>query len=326
MKFVSVKPLKNFIMNNHFLKATALLLALIIISCESSANHEYSGDEQYYSEEATESVQFSEDESQKTPMSSGAAEYQNENRKFVRTADISMEVKNVYQSTTKIESKLRSLGGFVEESNLKSNVFSTETFAISSDSAVELKKYTISNYMKVRVPQQELSSFLISVGDEIEFLNYRNISADDISLNLAFSEMKQQRLKQTQKRLDDLSTENGKTEQKQNVISEIDNKQEIENKEKINQLALNDKVEFSAVELLITEKEKVAKTMVVNIKDIDNNYRPGFWLSVSNSLKGGLDIFKSFLLGLLYIWPFFVIGGLIVLFYRQIKNKSFSSK
>jgi len=259
------------------------------------------------------------------PLSSTAATYENPSRKFIRTANLSMEVENVYQSTTKIESKISQLGGFVTKSMLNSRILSRETFPVNSDSSLEVKKYTVSNEMTVRVPQKELGNFLNSLGEEIKFLYFRNISADDVSLNCIAAELEKERLNSTNKQLDKLNGQNGKITDKQNVVSNMDeNKSEV-NYQKISTLKMKDEVAFSTVSLLIQEKEKIAETMVINPKNYEDKYRPHFLYRARISVTEGFHFFQTICIGLLYIWPVWLIAVLIYLLVKfQVKKTKIS--
>lgn len=252
------------------------------------------------------------------PISSTAATYQSNDRKFVRTADLSMEVKNVYQSTTQIESKISQLGGFVTESNLESRILSETIYPVSSDSSREVRKYLVNNNLRVRVPQQELGSFLIGLGEEMEFLNYRNIKANDVNLELLLSSLEQERLKKTNNQLDEITQEKGKIGDKQEIIENISDKRLQINDQKLNKLKLKDEIAFSTVTIQLSEKEKIAEKMVINLKNYDDKYRPDFWYSAGNSLKDGFQFFQSICIGLLYIWPLWIIGVLVYFVFKYL--------
>lgn len=308
---------------------TMMIATILFTACNKVADENASSD--YYND--SEAVEMAQDTIQSEsevldsnpdksaiPMSSTAANYHHPDKKFVRTADLAMEVKNVYQSTTRIENKIAELGGFVAKTNLESNVFSEETFPISSDSAVQVKQYSVSNFMTIRVPERSLSAFLISLGDEMEFLNYRNIEADDVSLQLLFSQMEQRRMKSTAGKLDNLSVEKGKTADKQIIISSSDQKQSGLNQEIINELDINDQIAYSTISLKITESEKMSETPVVNLKTASDKYRPGFWYSIGNSIKGGYELLQSIVVGLVYLWPVFLLGGLLYLTFKKYRK------
>lgn len=259
-------------------------------------------------------------------LSSNAATQKIPNREFVRTADVSMEVKDVYKSTTKVESKVEELGGFVEESQLISSIHSKETFPVNSDSALEIKKYMLHNQMRVRVPQENLGVFLLSLSEEMAFLNYRTISAEDVALEMEWAKLERERLNKTNKELTSLNNQNGKIRDKKEVIESKSSNHSENNRHKINNLELKDKVNYSVVQLEFTEKEKIAETMVFNSKTYEDKYRPDFLYSVGNSFKGGFYLFETLIIGILYLWPLFLVGFIVLIivlyFKRRIKVSS----
>lgn len=310
-------------MNKFKFLITILISVFLLNSCQQNADSSYVENS---SSEILESAADEADDSvgsqAATPLNSTAADYTHPDRKFVRTADLSMEVKNVYESTTRIENKVSELGGYVTKSDLASNVFSEKTYEISKDSAVEVRKYTVSNRMMLRIPEKELSKFLIALGDEISFLDYRNIQADDVSLQLLLSQMEQQRIENVNGKLENLTSENGKIGEKQQVISDRNNKQSELNHEKISRMKTEDEIAYSTVSLTIKEKEKAAEIPVINLKDFDDKYKTGFWLSAWNSVKGGFDLLQTILIGILYLWPVFVLGSLIWFAIRKYRKSA----
>jgi hypothetical protein len=79
-------------------------------------------------------------------------------KQFIKTADVNMEVKDVYDATISIEKSVQELGGFVTHSNLKSNVISENTYNTSDEEAMLIKKYQ-SKMMQVRVPTENWGTF-----------------------------------------------------------------------------------------------------------------------------------------------------------------------
>lgn len=290
----------------------AAFLLIMLNSCEQKNAHETS---EYATEESvavdSSMVDAAANASAEAPLSSTAATHQDPDRKFIRTADLSMEVENVYKSTTTIENKLAEIGGFVTQSNLQSNVISQEIFPIDADSAKEVKKYTVNNSMTVRVPQMQLGNFLNSLSTEMKFLNFRNIAAEDVSLSFIMSELEKGRLDKTSGKLEKINEQNGKIADKQEIINDVDDKQSQINQNKISTLKLKDDVAYSSVTLLLTEKEKIAETMVINPKSYDQKYRTGFWYRAGNSIQDGFYFFQTLLVGLLYLWPLWIFVSLL---------------
>lgn len=310
-------------MNKFKFLSTILISVFLLNSCQQGADSSYA---EYSSSEVLEASADEADDSvinqAAAPLNSTAADYSHPDRKFVRTADLSMEVKNVYESTTRIENKVSELGGYVTKSDLASNVFSEKTYEVSKDSAIEVRKYTVSNRMTLRIPETELSKFLIALGDEISFLDYRNIQADDVSLQLLLNQMEQQRIENVSGKLENLNSENGKIGEKQQVISDGNNKQSELNREKINRMKTEDQIAYSTVSLTIKEKEKAAEIPVINLKNFDDKYKTGFLLSAWNSVKGGFDLLQTILIGILYLWPVFVLGSLVWFAIRKYRKSA----
>ncbi|SMC53158.1 DUF4349 domain-containing protein [Moheibacter sediminis] len=282
----------------------------IMFSCEQRGGYEESG----YSggEPAVESISIdSAAGNSEIPLSSTVATYQDPERKFIRTADLSMEVENVYKSTTTIEKNLAEIGGFVTQSNLTSNIISTETFAVDTDSAKEVKKYSVQNSMTVRVPQMQLGNFLNSLSSEMKFLNFRNIAAEDVSLSFIMSGLEKGRLDKTSGKLDKITDESGRISDKQNIVNDVDEKQSQINHHKISTMKMKDNVAYSSVTLFLTEKEKIAETMIINPKSYDQKYRTGFWYRAENSIQDGFYFSQTLLVGLLYLWPLWIFACLL---------------
>lgn len=290
-------------------KLTIITLTSLFIfnSCQHENSKEEYGEASAAAAEYIESDSSEENESS-VPMSSTAATYEDGKRKLIRKADISMEVKDVYNSTTSIENKLAGMGGFVMESGLRNKILRKDTYPISSDSAVEVKRYRAVNDMTLRIPFAELGNFLISLGEEMEFLDYRNISIDDVTLDLMMSKLEKDRLNQTNSKLDNLNKEPGKTTDKREVINDTDANVSQINQNIIIKEKLNDEIAFSTVSIRLTEKEKLTETKVINAAGYSNKYHPGFLSQAGTSLMGGLRLFQSLIISLLYIWPLWVIA------------------
>ena len=112
---------------------------------------------------------------------------------------------------------------YIENSQLETNILSEETYPTTKDSALEVRRYTVSNQMSVRVPQKNLSEFLNSLNDEIQFLDHRNITAEDISLEIYKSRLEEERSKSTAGKLNQLSNEKGEIYETKNIKRHLRN-------------------------------------------------------------------------------------------------------
>ena len=169
---------------------TSIILVSILFSCKKS--------ELGYDESAEIIV----DSSMVSDTISMAATQNIKEKRFIRNADVNMEVKNVYETTISIENYLKKNGGFVTKSSLRSNVIAEDTYDISSEKAMLIKKYNTENHMQVRIPTEKLGEFLEFINQKNVFLNQRIITAEDVSANIKMAKLEEKRIQETKNNID----------------------------------------------------------------------------------------------------------------------------
>lgn len=279
--------------------ATALLLG--IYSCKKG--------EATASEIAAESKDFT-----TTDSISSAATMSVKDKQFIKTANVNMEVKDVYEATTSLEKSVQDLGGFVTRSNLQSNVFSEETFNTSNEEAMLVKKYQTENTMQVRIPTEKLGEFLTLINSKKLFLNSRIINAEDVTANIKYAELEGKRIKKTGENITELKTNKDKVNLSDENMSE-------ENQQQLANMNVADSLKYSTVGIYIKEpKLRIAEIAVTNTKNIDNKYKFNFLYDVKNAFVEGFYLIQRILVGLVTVWPIVLIVVIGFYFYR--KNKS----
>lgn len=235
-------------------------------------------------------------------------------KQFIKTANVNMEVKDVYDATISIEKSVQELGGFVTHSDLQSRVISEETYNTSDEDAMLVKKYQTENSMQVRVPTSKLSELLTIINDKKLFLNSRIINAEDVTSNIKYAEMEGKRIKKTSENISELNTTKDKVKMSDENMSE-------ENQQQLANLDVTDNLKYSTVDIYIKEpKLRIAEITVTNSKNIDNKYKFNFIYDVKNAFVEGFYLIQRILVGLVAIWPIVIITGIAFYFYR--KNKS----
>jgi len=249
-----------------------------------------------------------------TDTVSSAASMSVKDKQFIKTAEVNMEVKDVYEATTSMEKSVQDLGGFVTHSNLQSNVVSEETFNTSNEEATLVKKYQTENKMQVRVPTEKLGDFLTLINNKKLFLNSRIINAEDVSANIKYAELEVKRIKKTGENITQLKTDKDK------VNMSDDNRSE-ENQQHLANMDVADNLKYSTVDIFIKEpKLRIAEIAVTNTKSIDNKYKFNFMFDLKNAFVEGFYLIQRLLVGLVTIWPIIIIAAFTFYFYR--KNKS----
>ena len=251
-----------------------------------------------------------------------AATQEVEGKKFIKTADVNMEVKNVYESTISIEKYLKENGGFVTKSEMNSSVLSEENFPINDAEAKLVREFRQINDMEVRVPTVKLGEFLEFVNQSNLFLHTRNISAEDVSANIMMSDLEEKRMKKTENNIQTIKNNAEKVNLADNNLSE-------QNNQKLATYNLSDNLKYSTVNLHLKEpSSRISSIAVTNTKNFDNQYRYNFFYDVKNAIIKGFYLTQEIIVGLFTIWPILLFSGIGFYFWKKRKtvSKNFNSE
>ena len=245
---------------------------------------------------------------------SSVATLQVKDKQFIKSAQVNMEVEDVYNSTIFIEKSLKDLNGFVTSSDLNSQIISEETFNISDEKAMMVKKFQTENNMQVRIPTEKLGEFLQLINDKKVFLNSRLINAEDVTSNIKLAELEAKRNAKTAKNITQLKTDKDKVNMSDGNYSE-------RNYQKVAGFEMTDQLKYSSVVIFLKEPQvRVAQIAVTNTQNIDDKYKYNFFYDAKNALIDGFYLIQNIFVGLLKIWPLVLIGGLAFYFFRKRKS------
>jgi hypothetical protein len=236
-------------------------------------------------------------------------------RQFVKTADMKFRVQNVTDVTYKIEALTSSAGGFVTHSGLNSIIDGQSLTSVSPDSSVETLRFTVTNDITIRVPDEQLDTTLKAIAALTEYLDHRNISAEDVALRIKANE---KAVKRPQ-----LFTAGHKS----STLSQtaIDLQKQADDADIAN-LSLRDQINYSTVTLSIYQRQETKRWLVANDKGI-TAYQPGLALRLWDSVKIGWHFIEEVLVLLTRLWLLFVLALLgYFLFKRYKKTGSINSK
>ena len=245
---------------------------------------------------------------------SSVATLQVKDKKFIKSADVNMEVKDVYEATISIEKQLKNLGGFVTSSRLNANIVAEETFNTSDENATLLRKFQTENTMQVRVPTEKLGDLLTFINDKKLFLNTRNITAEDVTANIKLAELEAKRNAKTGTNISQLKTDKNKVE--------MDDDNQLEgNYQKVASFEMTANLKFSTVDIYLKEpKLRVAEIAITNTRNIDNKYKFNFFYDVKNAFVEGFYLIQKLVIGLVTIWPIILISLIVMYFIRRRKE------
>lgn len=232
----------------------------------------------------------------------------NKKRKFIRTADVKFKTNDVRKTTYSIEKITTSFGGFIIHNDLQSNIIKKVRKQISADSLVEITTFTVENNISLRVPNRFVDTLLRSLNQHIAYLDHRTLNADDVNLTILSNSMKIKRLNG----FDDINkTQNKK--RKGDIIetsiaegNRLDHQMQADDY-KINNLDLEDKVNFSTITINLYQAEQISKTILPNPEKI-KAYEPNIIFKIWDSIKIGWFVIETILVFLFKFWSIILLG------------------
>jgi hypothetical protein len=294
---------------NKIVKSSLLLFTFttLLVSCKKS--------------EAPEELATNNVVTEAAISSSAAVEKKDSTRKFVRTADLKFKVKNVPQTTYAIENITNKFDGFVTYINLQSNVIDQFETKISQDSTLESIRYNIENNITIRVPNKRLDTVIKCIAKQIDFLNYRVIKADDVSLKILSNQLSQERSANKEKRVEKaIDTKGKKINDVMEAENNLANQKEQKDAAKLENLSIQDQVNFSTLTIQIYQRESIKQEMIANTKDY-NHYKPNIGIRLLDSLKTGWNVLLDIIVFVFQIWWLLLIGFGGFLLYKKYYQK-----
>ena len=260
--------------------------------------------------------------SENIASSSAAVENKKDSiHKFIRTAELKFKAKSVVKATYAIEDIATKFNGFVTYTNLQSTIDYKNTIPISADSSLETTYFTVQNTMALKVPNTLLDTTLKEISRHIDFLDYRIIKADDVSLQLLVNKLTQTRVRKHEQRLISAIDNRGKklnetTNAEENLLA----KQENADNALISNLSLNEQINYSTISLHIYQRQSIQRELNLNDK-IMEAYEPSF----SNRLKDALIMswhgLQNIIILIANIWVLIVLAIFAYLTYRKYFKK-----
>jgi len=309
-----------------------VIVTMLMWSCSRSPQYSYEESPAMEMEEAaTSDMKMSAEESNHSPESyiSSSAALENPSdttRRMIRTANIKFKVKDVIQATYSIENIVVKHNGFVENTNLTSQINRTKETPIKEDSTLLTTYYTVLNSLILRVPNTQLDATLKEIAQFVEFMDYRVINARDVTLDLLSKRLEQNRLARYDSRMTNAIDNQGK--RLNDVSSAEDNllrRQVQADEAKLANLQILDKIKFSTITLSLYQNQSIKYEVIAKEKTI-KPYSTPFGTRFIDALKFGWIIIVEFFLFLVNIWSIILIGALVFCGVRYYKKRITKTK
>lgn len=214
--------------------------------------------------------------------------------KIKKTADLNLTVEDYKKARIEIEKIVKSGNAYIGSENEQNTT------------------YSITNYMVIRVLNKDFDAMVNKLLTVASNVNSKNVTAEDVTAQFVDIQSRLKSKKEIEKRYLDILQKASKVSD----ILEIEQKlgeirEEIEAKEGELKF-LSDQVNYSTINLNFHQEFEYTPTD-----------RPGFFGRMGSAFGNGWSGFLSFLVGVVYVWPLWLILGLTAyLLVKFIKRQS----
>jgi hypothetical protein len=233
--------------------------------------------------------------------------------KLVKTADIDFQVKDVYKSSRQFQENVRQLGGLVMHTDIKTLEMDSKLIPVSNDSLQAISTYNLEAQMTVRVPSEHLNDLVQAVTHDATLIRTVMVDIDDRSIDYLSSSLKQRSRQQI------LNKQLKKDTLKNNDVLELANQQEAVIDSKMNNYRTDASVRYSTVSLRFNQNSLLKKEIIPN-NDL-NAYQLPAYIRFKDAFASGFDFFLSLIIGIVYVWPIFLLGAGGWAAYRYIQGR-----
>lgn len=311
-------------------KTCVSLVVMLLVSVGCSKQADYAHSERYVES----SAEYVEDSLSKT-AASGVSENtvvskaldntthitaDGKTRQLVKTAQARFDVKDVYTAAMTIEDMTANVGGFVTQNTIENHLTNEYSRRTSRDAMTIVEAYRPTAQLRVRIPSDKVQPFLRELMTHVAFMYGRNFEAKDVLLSI----IKQQQLAKVNaaaaRNVGDAAQSNDELIDK---VSAIDHKvmyQQSKILAEIEQADLRDRVAFSTIDLQLTQPTFVRKKTEQSFAAVVDQIKPDLSYRLQESMYRGWDNFLSFIVGMVGLWPFFILFVVLYAMWRWFRG------
>ena len=212
-------------------------------------------------------------------------------QKIIKNANLRFQVADYPKSLNAIQGLLKSYGAFLVSSN-----------EMRVDNSLE-------NNLVIRVPSKNLDALVNKLAEHSIYLDYKNITSEDVSTEFVDISARIKAKKAVEERYLELLKQ-AKT------VKEI-----IEVENQLRQI----REEIESTQARINYINQQTSYSTINLQIYENSARQtgdqNFFVRILNALRNGWHLLLSFVVGLLYIWPFVLLLIVAILLFRKFIRK-----
>ncbi|WP_026753856.1 DUF4349 domain-containing protein [Sediminibacter sp. Hel_I_10] len=219
--------------------------------------------------------------------------------KIIKSAQARYKVGSVKSSTYQIKQIAQKYDAYISDLRFENNLYKKE------------------NRFTIKIPQQNFDMMMDSIGQIVEFVEYENITTQDVTEEYIDVNTRLQTKIEIKSRYESILRKNAKTVE--DILATEDKLRIIQEEIEVAQGRLNylsNKVSYSTIQIDLYE--------TVAYKEEPETYEKTFWIKTQEALSSGWWMIAHFLLALIYIWPItiLIVVFLVVLRKRWKKRKN----
>lgn len=218
--------------------------------------------------------------------------------KIIKTGNISIEVSDYVEGMAAIKKITQAARGYITSEN--------ET----------RDNYRISNTLSVRVQQNQFDSLLLAVEGVAKRVENKNVNAQDVTEEYIDISARLKTKKEVELRYISFLKSAKTMKEMLEVENQLKNlREEIESTEGRLKY-LSHQVQYSTLNIT------VYKTLDYTYQGPENS----FFSRVKEAFGGGWDFCVSLFVGLIYLWPVYIIIGILAYFFRRFLKRQHAKK
>jgi hypothetical protein len=209
---------------------------------------------------------------------------------MVKTASVSFEVKDVYQSALQLEQLTADFAGFVEQKNINKQL-EDQYERNNNDGTLSIyQKLRPQGSMIVRIPSDQTQRFINTLPKYMQFLNEQRYEAKRFQLKLLEEKLNQQ------------ATGNGGDSKTANrLAAEI---------AELTRQEVQDRLNYSTIQLDFSQPATLHKKPDIQLQQVARQDEP-FLSRIWQAIQGGAAGFVDVVVFMTLLWPAWVIAAII---------------
>jgi len=252
---------------------------------------------------------------------SGALAPSDPQRRFVRTADASFQVDDVYAALLAVEDAVAATGGFVARNDVASTVVRQYARPIGDGRRLQLSEVATQGTLVVRVPSERMQAFLRAIAKRMRFLDARSFEANDVQFDLLRRELAMQRARELQHDARAAAAQAGRTSEKIDAMEARERVLAARDEAIAARRELEDRIAFGTITLALREPVKVREQVVPDTDAILRERGPGFFAEAGQAARAGWRGLLAGLVVLVGLWPLWLCAVACVFVFVHLRRR-----